>query len=85
MNETYIYNPTAEERKAVFVASCIESVSNMEKRSSADVYQLMSRLGMIDGYILPCYDVLHTESRENLTQDLIHTMHIWSQKKGIAL
>jgi len=29
------------------------------------------------------YDTLHTESRENVTSDIIDTLAYWEEKKGI--
>ncbi|MBQ6098004.1 MAG: DUF3791 domain-containing protein [Bacteroidales bacterium] len=46
-----------------------------------DVYSVMQDGNIIDGYILPCYDVLHTFSREYVVEDLVSLM----QKKGVAL
>ena len=42
----------------------------------------MERVGLINEYIIPCYDTLHTESRENVTDDIIETLLLWEQKKG---
>lgn len=81
----YIYSPASDECKSIFVASCIESVANSQHTPSFEIYKKMRCLGMIDEYILPYYEVLHTESRQNLTQDLIHTMRVWSSKKGICI
>ena len=60
-----------------FVASCIEDVANHMGVSHADMYQRMSAIGMIDQYLIPCYNTLHTESRENLTSSLIETLTRW--------
>jgi len=48
------------------------------------MYQRMQRIGLISDYILPCYEILHTESRQSVTQDILKTMEIWEKKKGIA-
>ena len=37
----------------------------------------MSRVGMIHHYILPYYDVLHTQSRQYVTDTLLETLHNW--------
>jgi len=36
---------------------------------------------MIDGYIVPCYDVLHSFSKEYIVDDLVSLM----QQKGVKL
>lgn len=64
-----------------FVASCIEDVADKLGVDYVDVYHRMDSVGMIDKYIIPCYDALHTESRENLSASLIATLEEWEGKK----
>lgn len=73
---TYI-EPTPDEMKMAFVASCIEDVANRMGLPYIAVFERMERVGLIDRYIYPCYDSLHTESRENLTSSLIDTLVQW--------
>lgn len=73
---TYI-EPTQDEMKMAFVASCIEDVANRLGLPYIEVFERMERVGLIDTYIYPCYDSLHTESRENLTSNLIDTLTRW--------
>ena len=65
-----------------FVATCIEATVRTLGTSYQEVYQRMKRLNMIDKYIYPCYNVLHSESRENIVQDLLEYMNKW--EKGQA-
>lgn len=72
--------PTKDEIEMSFIASCIESVANRLNLDYRDVFERMDRVGMIDSYIYPCYEQLHTESRENLTTSLIKTLERWEQQ-----
>jgi len=47
-----------------FVASCVESVATRLHSDTAMMYNRMDAVGMIDNYLIPFYDTLHTESRE---------------------
>ena len=62
-----------------FVSFCVGSVADTLKMSAKDVYQRMSKGGIISDYIVPCYDVLHTFSREYIVEDLVDLMN----KKGL--
>lgn len=75
------YRPTEGECKAIFASSCVESVARATGSTPTEAYLRMSRIGLIEDYILPCYDVLHTESRDNVTRDLLKTIEIWEKKK----
>lgn len=57
--------PSKDEIVMGFVASCIESVADKLNLGYREVFERMDRVGMIDTYIFPCYEQLHTESREN--------------------
>lgn len=63
-----------------FVASCIESVAKATNKDYVDIYRRMDAVGMIDRYIIPHYDTLHTESRSNLTESLIETLERWEEQ-----
>lgn len=63
-----------------FVASCIEDVAEKLGVDYAVVYERMKAVGMIENYIIPHYDVLHTESRENVTAGMIETLKRWEDK-----
>lgn len=86
-SDTYIWDegypyPTEQERIITFVSSCIESVAEKWGCKASEVYHRMERVGLIHDYIIPCYDTIHTESRENVTADIIETLEFWEKKKG---
>ena len=58
-----------------FVATCIEATAREMQVSYQEVFHRMRRVGMIEHYIYPNYETLHTESREQLTQELIECLH----------
>ena len=60
-----------------FIATCIEATAREMQVSYQEVFHRMRRVGMIEHYIYPNYETLHTESREQLTQELIECLHTW--------
>jgi len=82
-DEGYPY-PTEQERIITFVSSCIESVAERLGCKASEVYRRMDRVGLIEDYIIPCYDTIHTESRENVTVDIIETLEYWEKQKGVS-
>lgn len=64
-----------------FVASCVEDVANRLGVDYAEIYKRMDAAGMIDRYLIPFYNTLHTESRENLTDSLIEALNRWESVK----
>ena len=64
-----------------FTIFCVNNVASYLNKSARDVYHAMQNAGMIDGYIVPCYDVLHSFSKEYIVDDLVSLM----RQKGVQL
>ena len=62
-----------------FVASCIEDVADFLVLDYLEAYHRMDAVKMIDEYIIPNYEVLHSESRKNVTEGLIDTLKRWEE------
>lgn len=62
-----------------FTIFCISSVAEHLGVSARDVYHKLQDSGIISGYIVPCYDVLHTFSKEYIVEDIVTYM----KKKGV--
>ncbi|MBR0177871.1 MAG: DUF3791 domain-containing protein [Bacteroidales bacterium] len=61
-----------------FTIFCINNVASFLGLDAKEVYHRMQNADIIDGYIVPCYDVLHTFSKEYIVDDLVGFM----KKKG---
>lgn len=62
-----------------FTIFCIGSLADHLKISARDVYHKLQSAGIISDYIVPCYDVLHTFSKEYIVEDLVQYM----KKRGV--
>ena len=49
------------------------------------MYKRMKRVGLIEGFILKCYEGLHTQSRQHVTEDVLGALAIWEAKKGVVV
>lgn len=72
--ETWI-KLSKEEVKFGFLAQCIEALAESENCDYVEMLNRMERVDMTEGYILAHYDVLHTESMENIISDLKELLH----------
>jgi hypothetical protein len=58
-----------------FVVFCIENVAEALGKTSASVYRsLAGANGILHQYIIPCYDVLHTQGKEYIVDDILDVM-----------
>ena len=63
-----------------FVATCIETTARQLRVDYSEVYRRMEKVGMIENYILPNYEPLHSESREVLAERLIECLQNWESE-----
>ena len=63
-----------------FVATCIETTARQLNTPYHEIFQRMERVGMIENYIIPNYEPLHSESREVLAERIIECLNNWEGK-----
>lgn len=63
-----------------FIATCIESTARLLNTSYKDVYERMKHVQLIENYILPGYEPLHSESRENIAKGIADCLTKWEKK-----
>ena len=66
-----------EQVTMAFVATCIETTARYLNTDYREVFERRERIGMIDDYILPNYEPLHSESREVLAERLVECLNNW--------
>ena len=57
-----------------FTIYCIGIMAESLGKDEREIYNLMQKGGIIDDYIVPCFDVLHTFSRNYIIEDLTNLM-----------
>lgn len=62
-----------------FTIFCVGSLADYLNLNARDVYRKLQGAGIISDYIVPCYDVLHSFSKEYIVEDLVEYM----KKKGV--
>lgn len=55
------------------------SLADKWKMTPAAVYKVLNTTGILDDYIIRCYDVLHTQGKEYLVEDITEFV----REKGI--
>ena len=65
----------ASRRELEFAVFCIENVAAALGKTSGDVYRALSGdSGILHQYIVPSYDVLHTQGRDYIINDIREVM-----------
>ena len=63
-----------------FIATCVETTARALNTSYKEVYQRMKRVGLIERFILPHYETLHSESRDNLAEIMVECLNNWENR-----
>lgn len=67
--------PIANERELEFAIFCIENLAIALGKSSDVVYRALTGNGdILNQYIIPSYDVLHTQGKEYIINDIREVM-----------
>lgn len=63
-----------------FAVFCIENIAIYLNTSGDKIYHLLAEQSdLLHNYIIPCYDILHTQSKEYIVEDIVSLM----KKKGL--
>ncbi len=57
-----------------FVTFCVGNLADSLGKSASQVYGALRSTGVLSDYIVPCYDVLHTFSKEYIVEDLTEVL-----------
>ena len=73
---------TQEFKELEFAVFCIENVAKELTVDGSVAYDMLARqTDILQNYIIPCYDVLHTQGKEYIVNDLIDML----KAKGVSL
>ncbi|MCL2808980.1 MAG: DUF3791 domain-containing protein [Treponema sp.] len=65
-----------------FVVFCIENVADHLGLKGEEIYKLLTeKSDILDNYIIPCFDTLHTQGKEYIVNDIIDVIH----EKGLRV
>jgi hypothetical protein len=66
--------------RSFFAVFCIEALAEYLQTTGDKVYEMLADdSDILDSYLVPCYDVLHTQGKEWVVNDLLALM----KKRGV--
>ena len=64
-----------ESRELEFAIFCIENVASFLKKDPQEVYKLLTKdSNILNSYIVSEYEMLHTQSKEYIVNDIVEFM-----------
>lgn len=68
-----------EKKELTFVVFILHALGQHWNMTTPEVYDILNSTGILDDYIIKCYDVLHTLGKEYLIEDITEFV----REKGI--
>lgn len=68
-----------EKKELTFVVFILHALGQHWNMTTLEVYDILNSTGILDNYIIKCYDVLHTLGKEYLVEDITEFV----REKGI--
>lgn len=68
-----------EKKELTFVVFILHALGQHWNMTTPEVYDILNSTGILDNYIIKCYDVLHTLGKEYLVEDITEFV----REKGI--
>lgn len=69
----------SKKAELTFSIFILYSLAEKWNKAPAEVYRILNESGIIDDYVIRCYDVLHTQGKEYLVEDITD----YAREKGI--
>ena len=80
--DTGVDTNTQEFKELEFAVFCIENIAKELSVDGTMAYDMLAvQTDIVQNYIMPCYDVLHTQGKEYIVNDLIDML----KAKGVSL
>lgn len=57
-----------------FIIFCIENIAIKLNVDARKVYDVLEKSNLLNNYIVPSYDVLHTQSKEYIVNDILEVI-----------
>ena len=63
------------EKTLAFSIFCIEGLTELLDMNAKEVYRMLKvDTDILDGYIIPCYEILHSQSKKYILDDLVEVL-----------
>ena len=62
------------EKTIEYSVFCIENVAEKLGKTGSEVYNILNRNNLLQSYIIPSYEALHTQSKQYIVNEIISVL-----------
>lgn len=77
----YMKETSNETNKIHFAVMAIEASSKKMNISPMEMYQRLEKVNLLKRLVLDCYDVMHTQSLQHVSEDLVEALRNWEARE----
>lgn len=75
-------NTIKNDKELEFAIFCVENIAIRLNRDAKEVYEALTvKSNILNDYIIPCFDILHTQGKEYIIDDILDVM----RERGVAV
>lgn len=72
-------NVTSPNYKLEFVVFALEATAQKANIPTEELFDRLNRLGLVQSVLLDCYETLHTQSRNYITDVILEALQAWEE------
>lgn len=72
-------NVTSSNYKLEFVVFALEATAQKANIPTEELFDRLNRLGLVQSVLLDCYETLHTQSRNYITDVILEALQAWEE------
>ncbi|MBR5017733.1 MAG: DUF3791 domain-containing protein [Spirochaetia bacterium] len=62
------------EKQIEYSVFCIENVAEQLGKTGSEVYNILNESGLLQSYVVPSYEALHTQSKQYIVNEIISVL-----------
>ena len=62
------------EKQIEYSVFCIENVAEQLGKTGSEVYNILNESGLLQSYVVPSYEALHTQSKQYIVDEIISVL-----------
>lgn len=70
--------------KIHFAVMAVEATAKRMGVPTMVLYKRLKQVGLMNNFVLGCYDVLHTQSIKHVTEDIMNALLNWERKMNVS-
>lgn len=73
-------NTTSSNYQLEFAVFALEATAQKANIPTEELFDRLNKLGLVQNILMDCYDTLHTQSRNYITDVILEALYAWEEE-----